>query len=298
VSVELRHLRYYVAVVEEGQISAAARRLHLAQPALTQAIQALEQAVGVRLLDRHPRGVTPTAAGVRMFAGAKTTLAAAEQAVALAREQGPARRVVRVGAIPAAPRLGEISAAFRTAHPDVALLWQPLDFVRDPIAVAEGEVDVAFVLPAYRPRDDVLVHDLFELPVYAYVSIESPLAAHERLRFEDIADEAYPRQAAGISNEFADLFYLTALRGHRPATSRSAPLTPDEVWAIVASGESITTAPGSFPTLAADAIRRIPVEDVPPFVMRLAWRAATEDPAVLLFVEFVRARYAGQELAA
>jgi len=65
VPVELRHLRYFVAVVEEGQISAAARRLHLAQPALTQAIQALELAVGVRLLDRHPRGVTPTAAGAR-----------------------------------------------------------------------------------------------------------------------------------------------------------------------------------------------------------------------------------------
>jgi DNA-binding transcriptional LysR family regulator len=298
VSIELRHLRYYVAVVEEGQISAAARRLHLAQPALTQAIQALEQAVGVRLLDRHPRGVTPTAAGTRLFAGAKATIATAEQAVALAREQGPERRVVRVGAIPAAPRLGEISSAFRSAHPDVALLWQPLDFLNDATAVPEGEIDVAFLLPAYRSRGDVHVHDLFELPVYAYASIESPLAGLEAVRFEDIADETYPRQYGGIPNEFADLFYLTALRGHRPATSRSAPLTPDEVWAIVASGESITTAPGSVPTLAPDAIRRIPTLDVPPFVMRLAWRAATEDPAVLLFVDFVRSMYGMQRLAA
>lgn len=297
-SIELRHLRYYVAVVEEGQISAAARRLHLAQPALTQAIRALEQSVGVRLLDRHPRGVTPTPAGARMYGGARATIATAEQAIALVREQGPERRVVRVGAIAAAPRLGVISAAFRAAHPDVAVLWQPLDFVRDATAVPEGEVDVAFVLPAYRARDDVLVHDLFGLPVYAYVSIESPLAALDAVRFEDIADETYPLQYAGIPNEFADLFYLTALRGHRPATSRTAPLTPDETWAIVASGESITTAPGSFPTLAADAIRRIPTIDVPPFVMRLAWRAATEDPAVLLFVEFVRAMYAPQRLAA
>jgi DNA-binding transcriptional LysR family regulator len=297
-SVELRHLRYYVAVVEEGQISAAARRLHLAQPALTQAIQALEQAVGVRLLDRHPRGVTPTAAGTRMFAGAKATIATAEQAVALARDEGPERRVVRVGAIPAAPRLGEISRAFRAAHPDVALLWQPLDFLNDATAVPEGEVDVAFLLPAYRAREDVLVHDLFELPVYAYAPIESRLAALDAVRFEDIVDETYPRQHREIPNEFADLFYLTALRGHRPATSHTAPLTPDEVWATVASGESITTAPGSIPTLAADAIRRIPTLDVPPFVMRLAWRAATEDPVVLLFVEFVRSMYGIERLAA
>jgi len=298
VSVELRHLRYFVAVVEEGQISAAARRLHLAQPALTQAIRSLEQAVGVRLLDRHPRGVTPTAAGARMFTGAKVTIATAEQAVALAREQGPERRAVRIGAIPAAPRLGEISAAFRAAHPDVALLWQPLDFVRDATAVSDGEVDVAFVLPAYRHRDDVRVEDLFEVPVYAYASIESPLAGLEAVRFEDIADETYPRQDDGIPNEFADLFYLTALRGHRPRTSRTAPLTPDEVWAIVASGEVVTTAPGSYPTLAADAIRRMPMLDVPPFVMRLAWRPATENTAVRLFVDFVRSMYALRGLAA
>src|SRR5205085_11909706 len=98
------------------------------------------------------------------------------------------------------------------------------------------------------PRDDVLVHELFDLPVYAYASSESRLADLDTVRFEDIADETYPRQHPAIPNEFADLFYLTALRGHRPATSRTAPLTPDEVWAMVASGESITTAPGSVPT--------------------------------------------------
>ena len=297
-SVELRHLRYYVAVVEEGQISAAARRLHMAQPALTQAIHSLEQAVGVRLLDRHPRGVTPTAAGARFLSGAKATIATADQTIALAREEGPERRVVRVGAIPAAPRLGEISRAFRASHPDIALLWQPLDFLRDATAVRDGEVDVSFVLPAYRGFDELLAHDLFELPVYGYVSVESPLATLDALRFEDVADETYPRQHPGVPNEFADLFYLTALRGHRPAMSRTAPLTPDETWAVVASGESITTAPGSFPTLAADAIRRIPIVDVPPFVMRMMWRADAAEPAVLVFVEFVRSVYALRELVA
>jgi DNA-binding transcriptional LysR family regulator len=291
VSVELRHLRYFVAVVEEGQISAAARRLHLAQPALTQAIQTLEHAVGVRLLDREPRGVSPTPAGLRLFAGAKATLASAERTVALAREEAPERRTVTVGAIPAAPRLGEISAAFRQAHPDVAILWRPLDFIDDGRAVVEGDVDVAFVLPAYRVGSDVRMHDLFPLPVFAYVSIESPLAGLEAVRFEDIADETFPRQSPGVAHEFADLFYLTALRGHRPDMSARAPLTPDETWALVASGGSVTTAPGSFPTLAADAIRRLPTIDIPPFTMRVMWRAADERPATIAFVEFVRAMF-------
>ena len=296
-AVELRHLRYFVAVVEEGQISAAARRLHLAQPALTQAIQALEQAVGVRLLDRHSRGVTPTAAGARLFGGAKTTIATAEHAIALAREEAPERRTVTVGAIPAAPRLGEIAAAFRGAHPDVAIAWKALDFVDDARVVADGQVDVAFVLPAYRTGDDIRMHDLFPLPVHLYVSIESPLAGLEVARFEDFADEVFPRQASGIAHEFADLFYLTALRGHRPAMSATAPLTPDETWALVASGGSITTAPGSYPTLAADAIRRIPTIDVPPFMMRLMWRADAS-PATLVFVEFVRTTFGAARLQA
>jgi len=297
VPVELRHLRYFVAVVEEAQISAAARRLHLAQPALTQAIQALELAVGVRLLDRHPRGVTPTAAGARVFTGAKATIAAVERTIALAREEAPERRVVTVGAIPAAPRLGEIATAFRTAHPEVGIVWRPLDFVEDARVVADGEVDVAFVLPSYRAGEAIRSVDLFPLPVYVYMSIESPLAGLEAVRFEDVADEVFPRQAPGVAHEFADLFYLTALRGHRPAVSAHAPLTPDETWALVASGGSITTAPGSFPTLAADAIRRIPTIDVPPFTMRLMW-GADASPAALVFVEFVRATFGAAQLRA
>lgn len=294
-SVELRHLRYFVAVVEEGQISAAARRLHLAQPAMTQAIKALEQFVGVALLDRHPRGVTPTAAGARLFSGAKATIAAAEATVALAREEAPERRTVTIGAIPAAPRLGEIAAAFRRAHPEVAIVWKPLDFVDDARVVGDGEVDAAFVLPAYRVDDELRMEDVFSLPVYVYVSTESPLASLEVARFEDVADEVFPRQAPGIANEFADLFYLTALRGHRPAVGARAPLTPDEVWALVASGAMITTAPGSYPTIAADAIRRIPTVDIPPFTMRLMSRADAT-PATRVFVEFVRSTFGATRL--
>jgi DNA-binding transcriptional LysR family regulator len=296
-AVELRHLRYFVAVVEEEQISAAARRLHLAQPALTQAIQVLEHAVGVRLLDRHARGVTPTAAGLRLFTGAKATIAAAERTIALAREEAPERRIVTIGAIPAAPRLGEIATAFRASHPEVGIVWRSLDFIEDARVVADGEVDVAFVLPAYRAADGIRSADLFELPVYVYVSTESPLAELDAIRFEDVADEVFPRQAPGIAHEFADLFYLTALRGHRPVMSARAPLTPDDVWALVASGDCVTTAPGSFPTLAADAIRRIPTVDIPPFTMRLMWRTDAS-PATLVFVEFVCAMFGAARLRA
>src|SRR3954468_10087449 len=210
-------------------------------------------------------------------------------------EVAPERRTVTVGAIPAAPRLGESAAALRRAHPDIAIVWRPLDFVDDPRVVGDGEVDAAFVLPAYRVADDLLIEDVFPLPVYVYVSVESPLADLEAARFEDVADEVFPRQASGVAHEFADLFYLTALRGHRPAVGARAPLTPDEVWALGASGAMITTAPGSYPPIAADAIRRIPTIDVPPFTMRLMSRADAS-PATRVFVEFVRTTFGAARL--
>lgn len=87
-NVELRHLRHFAAVGEAGQVTAAACRLHLAQPALTQSIRALEGAVGAPLLERHPRGVRLTVAGERFLEGALATLRCADTA----RGSAPRRR--------------------------------------------------------------------------------------------------------------------------------------------------------------------------------------------------------------
>ncbi len=75
---DLRQFLYFVTVVEEGQITRAATRLHVAQPALSQAIAKLEDSVGVRLLERHARGVTPTPAGAAFLEKARAALTATE----------------------------------------------------------------------------------------------------------------------------------------------------------------------------------------------------------------------------
>src|SRR5271165_6440278 len=75
------HLRYFVTVAEEGQVTRAAERLHIAQPALSQAIAQLECDLGLQLLERQPRGVTLTPAGEVFLEKARTVLAATKDAV-------------------------------------------------------------------------------------------------------------------------------------------------------------------------------------------------------------------------
>lgn len=76
---ELRQLESFVAIVEEGSLSAASKRHHLSQPALSQQLQALEQELGETLLHRHPRGIEPTAAGELLLEHARVMLAQAER---------------------------------------------------------------------------------------------------------------------------------------------------------------------------------------------------------------------------
>src|ERR1700742_3203327 len=136
VPIDLRHLRYFIAACETGQVTAAARSLHMAQPALTQALQTLEREVGVPLLERHPKGVTPTAAGARFYRDARATLASFDLTLARARNEGPAARTLRIGSGASSPEIEHAVLQFRRELPDVAVAWRALGFNEEVAAVA------------------------------------------------------------------------------------------------------------------------------------------------------------------
>src|SRR5260221_12494519 len=95
---ELRHLRYFVAVAEEGNLSEAARtRLHTAQPSLSRQLRQLEDEVGVQLFERRPRGIVLTQSGVRFLEHSREILARIDEAVNKTRG---VRTVLRVGSLP------------------------------------------------------------------------------------------------------------------------------------------------------------------------------------------------------
>src|SRR3954454_14499449 len=152
----LGQLAYFVAVVEHGSFTRAARALHVSQPALSHQIAQLEREAGAALLERLPRSVEPTELGARLLPHARATVAAAEEAHTAARSVGELRAgVLRVGAL-LSVALGIVPAtirAWRTAYPGVEIeLLEYASVETLTTAMLEGAADVAVGPPPPRWR--------------------------------------------------------------------------------------------------------------------------------------------------
>jgi len=146
---ELRHLRYFIAVAEEGSLSnAAAKRLHTAQPSLSRQIRALELEVGVRLLERRPRGVSLTPAGRVFLDHARMALLQVETAGEAARRvEQPDKPVLIIGFLVGqeVTLLRETLRILREEAPDLEITFLSLNSPQLALALMRGKVDVAFM---------------------------------------------------------------------------------------------------------------------------------------------------------
>src|ERR1017187_10560100 len=143
-------LHYFVTVADEGQMTRAAHKLHIAQPALSQAIAQLESELGVGLLERHARGVTLTPAGEAFLPKARAALAAETDAAVTAQSLARAvRSAITIGYIGPPPMINapELFAQFAEAHPDAEIAFRELPFPRASTASWLEDVDVAFCHP-------------------------------------------------------------------------------------------------------------------------------------------------------
>lgn len=142
---ELRHLRYFVAVAELGSVSRAAEKLFIAQPPLSTQIKQLEDEVGVKLLVRYPRGVRLTDAGSAFLVEAKDLLARSERAKRLARHSNaPTGGVVRMGYVPSAGHavLPRMLRRIREVRPDAEIDVAELITPQQVHALSSGEIDL------------------------------------------------------------------------------------------------------------------------------------------------------------
>src|SRR5262249_33546082 len=190
---ELRHLRYFVAVAEELHFGRAAERLHVSQPPLSHQIKQLEEEVKVRLFDRTRRWVRLTSAGRLFLEHSRQLLAQADNAVLAARRamEGECDRLA-VACAPWAKLMDvpRILYRFSSLHRQIQIDIQTLDSVRQARAVEARTVDVGFMSPGSRDKN-LHIERLAVRPLVVALPPNHRLAAHARLSPSDLTGESY-----------------------------------------------------------------------------------------------------------
>jgi DNA-binding transcriptional LysR family regulator len=194
---ELRHLRYFVAVAEELHFRRAAERLNISQPPLSQQIRLLEQELGADLFDRTNKRVELTQAGRLFLPEARAALAQAERAVEVARkaERGELGEL-RIGFFPSAPLVPEIARAiraYRDRQPGVSLVLDELESREQVLALIEERADIALVRSIAAPIvSSGLVRRLItEEPLVVALRADHALARRRVIAMEELAGEPF-----------------------------------------------------------------------------------------------------------
>jgi DNA-binding transcriptional LysR family regulator len=251
----------------------AAQRLQLAQPALSQAIARLEAQVGVRLLDRGPRGVTVTEAGEVFLQKAEATLAAVEDmnatARTVAREQ---RERLRAGFMSLTPPMmaGGLFPRFAAEYPEVRIEWRQLGYPTLDARGWLGDCDLALIW--FAPGTPGLASQAIRTsPLVVAMAESHRLAGRRELSVEDVLDEPFPG-IVGCEPGWLGHWGLDAYRGAPARRTDDEASTPEEVTWMVAAGRAITTVPEIVAVPYAHlGIRAVPLVGAEPAVLTLVW---------------------------
>jgi DNA-binding transcriptional LysR family regulator len=280
-----------VTVVQEGQMTRAARQLQLAQPALSQAIARLEAQVGVRLLDRGPRGVSLTPAGAAFLEKARATLAAVDEVSATARSWAREQQGrLHAGFMAMTPPMmaGDLVARFMAEHPEVTIEWRQLGYPTLDARNWLGDSDAALIW--FAPSAPGLVSQPIRTsPLVVAMAETHPLADRAALSVADVLDDTFPGIVDSCDHEWLGYWGLDSYRGGPARRTDDHAMNPEEVASIVASGRAITTVPEIVAVPFAHlGIRAIPLVDAAPAVLMLVWPEGAATPLVAALAELAR----------
>ncbi len=274
---EVRQLRYFVAVAEELHFGRAAVRLGMAQPPLSRAIRDLERQLGVALLVRTTRQVRLTSAGEVLLRDARTALEAVAAAARRARQAGspsPRLRVALKADVDGGllPQILDAYCADNAAQPPELVLGR---FGEQPRALRDGLADVALLLCPFDDRG-LDSEPLLTEPLLAALAAADPLAARTQLALADLAGRRLPGGSPASHG--------------RPAGPRRTGQAPpasnlSEIFSLVETGSVVFFAPTSVARrYPRPGIAYRPVSDLPDSTLAVAWPQDARSPAVAAFV--------------
>ncbi|QGK72235.1 LysR family transcriptional regulator [Allosaccharopolyspora coralli] len=245
---EIRQLRYFVAVAEEKNFRRAAERLHVAQPALSQQIRKLEQQLKTTLLERTTRRVELTDAGTVLLETGRRVLAEAEHAETAVRHTALGEiGTLRIGFVSSAALtlVPRIVHALRAKRPGLHVDLTERTTDRQLDAIDDGSLDVGIVREVGSPTG-LNIHELAREPLLVALPQTHPLAERESIRLSELADEdfvVFPR--GQVSRLYDHIAALCHHAGFRMRPSQQAVQFPT-ILGLVAAGTGIAVVPDSL----------------------------------------------------
>jgi len=300
---ELRHLRYFIAVAEEGHITRAAERLGMQQPPLSQQIKAIERELDVQLFRRKARGVELTDAGSAFFDDARATLAQLDRAVQTTRRtaRGEQGRIC-IGVTSTSsfhPLVARAIRAFGEACPKVSLTLEEslsnelLDRLRN------EQMDVAFIRTAPADPEGFVIEPLLDEPMVVALPRGHPLAKGAKgdtIQLKRLAAETFILYGPPGTGMYDTIIAACHAAGFNPnvgnlgASTQQGPRIGSTL-SLVAAGLGITFVPSSLQRMNIEGVAYRQVRAAAPPTARLSLASRRGDPSATVrqFVTLVRA---------
>jgi len=263
---ELRHLRYFVAVADELHVTRAASRLGIAQPALTQQIKSLERELQVNLFARSGRGVTLTSAGEAFLLEARAILAHVAAATVKARDAALGLRGrLSIGFTESAsfhPLVTQSFQAFRLACPEVELHLQEGHSPGLIEALTRGTLDFAFVRPPFPLDPEVQFDILAEEQMMAAVPLDHRLAAKTQIVLADLSEERFVLYPRAVRPGLSDSVVAACQKsGFEPMVVQETPQLSSTIN-LIAAGMGISVVPETMRQVRHETVSYRPVADL------------------------------------
>jgi DNA-binding transcriptional LysR family regulator len=284
---DLRLVRYFIAVAGHRHFGRAAADLHIAQPSLSRQIRGLEQQLGARLLDRTPQGTQLTEAGEVFLPRARALLRSAAQATAAARAAAQPTRItigytVNLIITPAVRSL-------RHHHPDADVHTVHLDWNQPREALLDYRVDAVVTRLPIR-TDGLHVTVLYDEPRVLLVPLDHRLAGKESVTLDDIAGEPMPRLPDPAWNAY---WRIDPRPGGNPAPGGPLVTDVEDKLELIASGQAVAIIPAGVRASFRPDLTTIPLPGVEPGHVVLATRAGDRSRLVAAFRKSAQACLTG-----
>ena len=300
----VRHLQYFLTVAEMLNVTRAAERLHISQPALSKQISELERYLGVPLFLRGKRTLELTAAGKVLVREGRRLLSFEEAMCRKVAEAGRAEQAAGCGRLQLgytgameAHGMPALARSFRSRYPDCALDIQRFGQEELIARLRVGQED-AGLLMASGPEDAVPGLEQVTLcsdPLCAVTAVGHPLAARPRVSLREVAEE--PIILFTGETIIQDCFLECCARAGLTPNIVMRQSLVESALLMVQSGFGITVLSEQISALASHGLERVPVRELPTVYLTLGWRSDNPNPAIPLLVEAAREvpwRAAGQ----